>query len=126
MKAERVTLTKHGPPDAEESAIALSVLFFENDEGWTAQCLEVDIAAQAETLEALCHEVERVLVAHIMVARELGREPFDGLQRAPQRYWHIFDKSRLSVQRPAARYAVEERETPLIHPRIRIAETSAA
>lgn len=82
---------------------ALRVLFFEYPDGrWAAQCLEYDIAAQAPRLEELYYEMERVLVSHVALADELGHEPFAGIPKAPKRYWDIFKKASLRVDRPVS------------------------
>ncbi len=125
MKTSQVSLKTSGG-SASKSAYDFRILFFENEEGWAAQCLEYDLATQAETLEALYYEVERILVAHIALADELGIEPFEGLDPAPQKYWDIFEKSQLSVERPGTAFSMKEKKAPSIRPRVRVAQRNAA
>ena len=66
-----------------------TVLFKEGD-WWVAQCLDVDIAAQAKTERELRDELGRVLVGRIMAGEKLGVDPFATLPPAPRRYWEMF------------------------------------
>jgi len=75
-------------------------LLFEHKDGWSAQCLEYDFATQAETLSDLYYEIERALAAHITVSVKLGSRPFEGLGRAPQKYWDLFDRAPLKLEPP--------------------------
>jgi hypothetical protein len=74
-------------------AVTIRVLLIEKPDGWIAQCLDYDIVAQAETFTDLKEELERVLVSHIAVSIELGREPFAGFDKAPQRWWDAYDRA---------------------------------
>ena len=76
----------------------ISVVLFQEGEWWTAQCLEYDIAAQAETVPALCYEFVRVLFGHMIANTELGREPFEGIEAAPEEYWHMFTDAKVHLQ----------------------------
>ena len=60
---------------------------------WVSQCLEYDIAAQAETLRDLEREFQRVVVGQIIASMKLGMEPFGSLKRAPARYWKAWDEA---------------------------------
>jgi hypothetical protein len=53
---------------------------------WIAQCLELDIAAQAKTIRGVQWEFQRVLAAHFATAKTLGMDPFD-LPKAPSHFW---------------------------------------
>jgi hypothetical protein len=63
---------------------------FRSDACWVAQCLEYDIATQAKSLYDLLYEVERILVAHLLVAKQEGIEPFANIPKAPRRYWEMY------------------------------------
>jgi hypothetical protein len=129
MKTGKVSLKTRNSSGKGKAAQAdrdykFSVLFFEHDGCWAAQCLEHDIATQAKTLQDLCHEVERVLVAHLAIAEELGQEPFMGIKKAPSEYWELFKKSQTQVSRPAIHKL--KRKRGRIHPTFRVAERIAA
>lgn len=75
---------------------------FPNGGRWVAQCLEYDIATQAETLDALLYEIQRILVAHVVVAERENLEPFADLPKAPKRFWEMYERA-LSPVKPAPR-----------------------
>ena len=73
------------------NARQISVVLFQESGQWVAQCLEYDIAAQAETLKELIeYELQRVLVGHIAVSLETERIPFENVPSAPQEYWDLW------------------------------------
>jgi hypothetical protein len=125
VKSGYVRLKKRGPENGAQATYALRILFIEDDSGWSAQCLEYDIATQAGTLADLFHEVERMLVAHVALAAETGREPFAGIRRAPEKYWQIFERSQIRMERPAEGLKLQNSEPPRIRPNIRVAERAA-
>lgn len=76
-------------PTKSEYRIIRTVLFQEGG-WWVAQCLDVDIAAQAKTEADLEYELGRILFSHVMASEELGAVPFANLRPAPRRYWEMF------------------------------------
>ena len=76
-----------------------------------AQCLDYDIATHAESLEALQRELGRILVAHLAASLENNVPPFSNLPRAPQKYWDMFNESRLVL--PPSSERVSYRIGPL-------------
>jgi len=73
------------PNDYQIHAVA-----FRSGSCWVAQCLEYDIATQAKSFRELLYEVERILVAHVLVARGEGADPFAGIPKAPKRFWEMY------------------------------------
>lgn len=73
--------------------MSLHVVVFRGQRHWVAQCLEVDIAAQAERLEDLPDRFARALLADMRLCREREQEPFSGLPQAPARYWAMWKGS---------------------------------
>jgi hypothetical protein len=71
--------------------LEIRAVLFQEIGWWVAQCLEYDIAVQAETEEALLLELERILIGYILVAQKKGRLPFQGMPPAPRRYWKMFE-----------------------------------
>jgi hypothetical protein len=131
MKTAKISLkaSRSGtkvPSFRRSRALEMQVLFFEHLDCWSAQCLERDIAAQAKTLEDLYSEIERVLVAHLSVAKELGQEPFKGIAPAPKKYWDLFKKSHICITRPPAMMKRRKLTQPRIHSAIRVAERVSA
>src|SRR5580658_2996671 len=73
---------------AHPGPIELSVLLFESPQGkWAAQCLEYDIAAQANSFSDIIYEFQRVIMSHLAFSHELDRKPFDGIEAAPDKFW---------------------------------------
>jgi hypothetical protein len=66
---------------------------------WVAQCLEYDIATQAETLDELLGEIQYLLAAHVLVAERENLEPFAELSKAPKRFWEMYERAHPSPRR---------------------------
>ena len=65
----------------------LTVVIFQREGNeWVAQCLEWDIGAQAGSLPDLVYELQRVLVGHVIIARQHDLEPFECLPSTPTLY----------------------------------------
>jgi hypothetical protein len=76
-------------PGMRNESVIRAVVFHEGD--WlVAQCLDVDIAAQAKNQEDLYEALGRLLVGRVKASEEMGREPFKDLPPAPKRYWDMF------------------------------------
>ena len=103
--------------------MAISVIAFQDGDGWTAQCLEYDIAAQAKTLSDLRYELDRVVMSHIAVSDEFGQEPFVGLDPAPQKFWTMYEDAKLRVEREDLPFRLPDAGQGLVvTPRLKIAE----
>lgn len=74
--------------------LEIRAVLFQEIGWWVAQCLEYDIAVQARTVEALLHELERVLVGYILLGQKKGRLPFQGMPSAPQRYREMYERAK--------------------------------
>jgi hypothetical protein len=103
----------------------IRAVLFEEGGAWSAQCLDYDIAAQAETFLDLHDEVARVLVAHIAASIELGREPFASVKPAPQRFWELYEKGLRVESKPAA-FALAKGQLPPIAIEMRVARSLTA
>jgi hypothetical protein len=77
-----------------ENEIMLNVLVLKADGLWVAQGVEYDLVAQADTLENLEYEFERVLNVHLITCMELGLEPFETVPPAPDEIRELFWESR--------------------------------
>ena len=81
----------------EPILIKISAVLIEEGDCWSAQCLEYDVAAQAQSRTALQHELQRVIVSHLCIAAKLGRRPFENTPPAPQKFWDMFTSSNVRV-----------------------------
>jgi hypothetical protein len=104
----------------------IRVVLFEDEGFWCAQCLEFDVGAQAGTVPALLDELQRILSAHIEIAREVGRKPFAGLPPAPQRFFDAYESSRTPLQASDGRALPRLDQAPFIVPELRFAEPTVA
>jgi len=103
----------------------ISVLLLQEGEWWSAQCLEYDIATQARTLPELRNELERVLLLHVLMALEQGREPFTGIARAPKKYWEMFATAKLRLEGDELPFRLPNSVSfPPILPQFKIAEAA--
>lgn len=111
---------------SQDNGTELSVLLIEEEDGWwSAQCLEYDVAAQAKSLSELRYEFERVFITHLALSKMDNKQPFEGVGRAPEEYWKIFESAELEV-------SVEKRddqpipEAPMPSARFKVADRPAA
>lgn len=77
---------------------SIDVVLIEYDEMWSAQCLQFDIGAQAKSLQDVVYELNRSLLGHILISREMGVEPFSTLSEAPARYRMLWTGSKVTIQ----------------------------
>lgn len=72
------------------TAIEVRVVFFRGSSKWVAQCLEYDIATQADSLEQLETRLVQALNAEVEFSRRLDKQAFTRLPKAPERYWAMW------------------------------------
>jgi len=109
-----------------EKVSHLRAVLFEEGDSWSAQCLDYDIVAQAETLRDLPGELARILAVHIAASVQINREPFSGIAAAPQRFWELYE----SGDRYEAKFGSFKIENgpalPSIMPDLRVARSPTA
>ena len=67
----------------------IHVLYIQEEDGWFAQCLDFNVAAQGDSLRDAEGAFFRTWAAQIAMDRNHGREPFAGLGKAPDQYWEM-------------------------------------
>ena len=104
----------------------LRAVLFEEGDAWSAQCLDYDVTAQAETLWELPAELARVLTIHVAASVQMKREPFAGLPTAPLRFWELYEGgNRYEGKLPT--FSLENGTAlPSITPDLRVARSPAA
>ena len=106
---------------------AIRAVVFQEGEWLCAQCLEYDLVAQAKSLRQLSKALQRLIVGHVAVRLRHKQQPFRDLPRAPEKYWAMFRRSRLTLPAPMFRLgALKSRGVVVAPPQIRIAAPSAA
>lgn len=103
------------PP--RRGAHTLRFVVFQEGEWVAAQCLEYDIATQAKTLDDLVHEVQRIIIGHLATSRKLRKPSFDGVPKAPQKFWDMFERSKIPLAIPKAGFPRSAR----LRPQLRVA-----
>src|SRR5579863_7373751 len=81
----------------QRQAGTIRVIVFQDEGLWVAQCLEYDICAQAADLDTLMSRLEVVIKAELKESLERHREPFGGIEPAPDRFQRMWDRRARSV-----------------------------
>lgn len=108
-----------------ETISHIRAVLFEEDEWWSAQCLDYDIAAQAKTLLDLHDELIRILAVHVAASTQLGREPFAGINPAPRRFWDLYESGWRLESKPVRLSLAQGQSFPAIVPEMRVARSPA-
>jgi hypothetical protein len=105
------------------SPIRIRGIVFQDEKGlWCAQCLEYDIAAQAGTVEELRKEFSSLLSSYIQISADLNRRPFEGLPRAPRRFFKMYETATSPAQKEGPiRPPLAQKSAPSIVPELRFA-----
>jgi hypothetical protein len=82
--------------DAQD--IAIRVVVFKDNDVWVAQCLEFDIGAQADSIDALTERLNAVLKAELKESVERNKMPFAGIAPAPQRFHTMWEHRTRSLE----------------------------
>ncbi len=84
---------------AAQGSNLIRALVFKGHKAWVAQCLEHDIATQAEKPADILRQLELALEAEVRFCAKYGGVPFERLPKAPQKYWDMWEKG---IQGPDA------------------------
>lgn len=76
----------------------ISVVLFQRDKWWIAQCLQYDIGAQAMTAQDVLYELQRALVGHIVISQKENVTPLETLPAAPKSYWKLWEGAKITLQ----------------------------
>ena len=91
----------------------IRVIVFKDEGLWVAQCLEYDIGAQADDLDALSDRLLVTLKAEINESVERHGEPFAGIPPAPKRFHLMWDRRPRSIEVTPAAW-IKTRERPML------------
>jgi hypothetical protein len=116
-----------GPRARTAKKYAIRAVVFQEGEWLCAQCLEYDLVAQAKSLRQLSRALQRLIVGHVAGRLRHKQQPFRDLPRAPEKYWAMFRRSRLTLPAPLFRLGpLKSHGVVVAPPQIRIAAPSAA
>ncbi len=77
--------------------VKIRVLVEREEDFWLAQCIEHDLATQANTVNELYYEIELMISAHMAACKEVGIEPFR-VPPAPVDVLERFERAGLRVE----------------------------
>lgn len=103
----------------------LRIVIFQEGTWLCAHCLEYDFATQARNLEDLRYDLERMIVGHIAVSLANGLKPFSTARRAPEKYWTMFKRSKISLPEQSFGLKIKKRGVKIPTPEIRVAPLAA-
>ena len=78
----------------------LNIVLFREGALMVARCLEYDIAAQGETVEAAMAAWVDVFAAQIIIDVRAGREPLAQIGPAPERIFEVFRRAKRLAPEP--------------------------
>ena len=78
----------------------VSVLLMREENRWVAQCLEYDIAAQADSISGVKKAFSKAFVSQVAVNVRHGKKPLQDVPKAPDFYRQMFKKAERLVDRP--------------------------
>ena len=67
----------------------MTLLICQQGGSWVAQCVEYDICAQADTVDDVFYEFQRLLNVQIAMDCELGRTPLSDVPPAPEQFHNL-------------------------------------
>jgi hypothetical protein len=103
----------------------LRVVVFQEGDWLCARCLEYNLGTQARTQEALLRDLGRMIAGHIALSLRNGLRPFSTVGPAPEKYWEMFKRSKLSLPLAPSAFKIRESGIKLPAPEIRIATLAA-
>ena len=106
-------------------ATKLRVVIFQEGEWLCAHCLEYDFATQARSLDGLRLDLERMIVGHVEVSLAHGLKPFANRRRAPERYWTLFRRSKITLPPERFGIKIKQRGVKIPTTEIRVAPLAA-
>ena len=77
----------------KKATFKVSVLLIQEGDLWSMQCLDYDIAAQGKTIDEAKDRFEKTFLGQIALDIKENREPFMGVEKAPQEFWEMFAKA---------------------------------
>ena len=76
-----------------QETTTIHVVVFEDRGWWVAQCLEHDLCTSSKDLKDLPRQIASQLRLQMTLDRRGGRQPFEGLPRAPQKFWDLYQQA---------------------------------
>ena len=80
--------------------LQVTVLLLQEQGKWVAQCLEHDVAAQADTLSGVKQAFVKALASQACVNIHHGKKAMEDVPQAPDFYFELFRKG-MKIEKPA-------------------------
>ncbi|MFL6258989.1 MAG: hypothetical protein ACJ76Y_04685 [Thermoanaerobaculia bacterium] len=74
-------------------SLSIRAVVFQESGRWIARCLEYDLCTSARDRRELTRKLVSQLRLQIIIDLSKGNKPFQGLPRAPQRFWDLYSSS---------------------------------
>jgi hypothetical protein len=89
-----------GPPPMSfpSDQVQINAVAFKEGDLWVVQGVDYDIVAHADDLTKLPNAFIRVLLENIVIAKNLGKEPFEGIKPAPARFRFMYEKAETEMR----------------------------
>jgi len=81
--------------------INISAILYQEDSVWIAQGLEYDISTQGRSLPDARKRFVMKLIAEVAISDDLGLQPLENIDEAPEEFWQMFAVSDLSIEVPS-------------------------
>src|SRR5262249_7121067 len=79
--------------DAMVESLSIRAVVFQESGRWVAQCLEYDLCTSARNRKGLTCDLASQLRSQSILNLATGEKPFQGLPRAPQKFWEMYSVS---------------------------------
>ena len=70
----------------------LSAVIYPEADQWVAQCVELDIGAQARTMEEALERFDAAIIANLNESLRHGSVPFAGIEAAPAHFQDMLNR----------------------------------
>jgi len=77
---------------------SINAVAFKEGDVWVVQGIEYDIVAHAHDVTALPQAFMRAVVENMLITKQLGRRPFEGLKPAPERYRLLYEDAEIEMR----------------------------
>lgn len=79
------------------SETQIRVVVYQEGKTWFAQGIDLDIAAQADTMEGALRRFDTACIANVSLCRDLGKDPMEAIGPAPKPLEAIWSASKMTI-----------------------------
>jgi hypothetical protein len=78
--------------------VRINAVAFKEGNTWVAQGIDYDIVAHADDVIKLPSAFMRALLETIIISKNLGKQPFEGIKPAPERFRSMYEKAETEMR----------------------------